>query len=121
MYYDFITIYHDFNFGLNRSWTHPHGMELKMDMELDQLSFQNGRSQWGKQTCLLFVPALWFRPYPENQTEVGKPPGFQGQTRPVLEESGGPTAADLIWLMVLECGQLLGWGLWAVLFSCDYS
>ena len=77
------TIYSDFTDGLNRSWTYPNGLDLNKDMDMEQSIFQTGRSQWGKQTCLLSVPALWFRPYPENHTEVGKLSGFQEQTRPI--------------------------------------
>ena len=73
-----------------------------------------------KFVCFLCQPHGFDRPYPENQTEIGKLSGFQGQTRPVWEVSGGPTAADLIWLMVLECGQLLGWGMSVDLFLGDF-
>ena len=50
--------------------------------------------QWGEQGVfnnLLFVPAL----------SSAKSGGVNGFSR-----TQGPTAADLIWLMFLECGQL---------------
>ena len=76
---------------------------------LENLPYIKGGHSGG--SSRLLVPAPWLESCPGKQVEIGKRPASLEQTHSLKLRcvSVGPTAADLIWLMVLECGQLQNW------------